>query len=255
MSIRTKRASDPMSADDGTRVLVDRYWPRGIREEDASIDKWARAVAPSPELIAWYGHKRERWAEFKKRYFEELSARPANDEVQRLTEQAISGSLTLIFGTRDREHNAALALAEYLHSTDPDLTYHSSVPFVKSRPPRPGRLRMWLLIADTGWLWLAFALAIPILILIVGYLLIIYGTRAWLVLASAFFVLTISTLVRVTREEHRARATEGAPQLIDRAPLWGALRELSVETLSFVAGCVLLLLIVAAFMQHAGYFH
>ena len=41
---------------DGTRVLVDRLWPRGLRKEDAPMDLWRQEVAPSNELRHWYGH-------------------------------------------------------------------------------------------------------------------------------------------------------------------------------------------------------
>ena len=76
MDIRIKRAYEEPSEDDGTRILVDRLWPRGISKQNARIDFWPKQVAPSNELRKWYGHDPERWEEFKERYFAELEAGP-----------------------------------------------------------------------------------------------------------------------------------------------------------------------------------
>jgi len=61
---------------DDTRVLVDRVWPRGVRKADAAVDRWLKAVAPSPELRRWFGHDPERWEEFRRRYRQELAEVP-----------------------------------------------------------------------------------------------------------------------------------------------------------------------------------
>lgn len=109
--IRLKRAYDPPSPEDGRRVLVDRLWPRGVSRKDAHIDLWLKDIAPSAELRRWFGHRPERWPEFRKRYLEELESSPAVAELKQIM---ASGHVTLIFGAKDREHNDAVVLAEHL---------------------------------------------------------------------------------------------------------------------------------------------
>lgn len=110
--VRIKRAYEPPSPTDGTRVLVDRLWPRGIRKEAAHLARWARDVAPSAALCEWYGHVPERFPEFRTRYRAELAANPA--PVAALAELARAGTLTLVFAARDTERSNAEVLREYL---------------------------------------------------------------------------------------------------------------------------------------------
>lgn len=112
MSIRVKRAYEPASPDDGTRVLVDRLWPRGLKRADSAIDHWLKDVAPSTELRHWFGHSPERWDEFHRRYEEELRQRP--DQLATLRELADRGPMTLLFSARDEAHNNAVALRDVL---------------------------------------------------------------------------------------------------------------------------------------------
>ena len=109
--IRTKRAYEPRSASDGCRVLVDRLWPRGLSKHDLEDVMWIRDVAPSVQLRKWFGHRPERWAEFRRRYFAELRANPAVDSLKDVMR---AGPVTLIYGAKDEAHNQAVALAEYL---------------------------------------------------------------------------------------------------------------------------------------------
>lgn len=112
MQIRLKRAYDEPSKQDGTRILVDRVWPRGLKKEHAGIDQWVREVAPSTELRKWFGHDPDKWSEFKRRYFRELDRNAgAVEELKRL---AGDGRTTLVFSARDERHNNAVALKEYL---------------------------------------------------------------------------------------------------------------------------------------------
>ena len=120
MAVRTKRVYEPASADDGYRVLVDRVWPRGVRKEDAAIDEWAREVAPSTELRKWFAHKPERFAQFRRRYRDELNAREV--EVKTLRARGRKGTVTLLFGARDPKHNNAVVLAEVLGASS-DLAF------------------------------------------------------------------------------------------------------------------------------------
>jgi uncharacterized protein YeaO (DUF488 family) len=74
MNIGLKRVYERPSDADGVRVLVDRVWPRGVSKEEARIDQWVKDIAPSTELRKWFGHEPEKWAEFKKRYFQQLKS-------------------------------------------------------------------------------------------------------------------------------------------------------------------------------------
>lgn len=112
MSIGLKRAYDPPAADDGYRVLVDGVWPRGIKKQDLQIERWLKEVAPSTELRQWFGHDPKKWAEFKKRYGEELAHR--REAVDDLVARAKEGRLTLVFSAKDTEHNNAVALKELI---------------------------------------------------------------------------------------------------------------------------------------------
>lgn len=110
--IRLKRAYDPPARSDGTRVLIDRLWPRGMTKEKAELDQWFRDVAPSSDLRRWFGHDPARWHEFQHRYRGEL--RQHADLLDELLELARKGTLTLVFGARDEEHNDAVVLRQAL---------------------------------------------------------------------------------------------------------------------------------------------
>jgi uncharacterized protein YeaO (DUF488 family) len=114
MAVHIKRAYDPAERSDGHRVLVDRLWPRGVTKEKAHLDEWNRDLAPTPELRRWFGHDPERFDEFRRRYREELAGR--QDELRELRRRARSGTVTLVYGARDTEHNGAVVLAELLRS-------------------------------------------------------------------------------------------------------------------------------------------
>ncbi|MGA9016067.1 MAG: DUF488 domain-containing protein [Acetobacteraceae bacterium] len=110
--IQLKRAYEPPSPEDGSRVLVDRLWPRGLRKADAAVDRWMKDIAPSTELRQWFGHDPERWQEFRRRYAKELKQHAT--AVDELRDLARHGTVTLVFGARDEEHNDAVALREVL---------------------------------------------------------------------------------------------------------------------------------------------
>jgi uncharacterized protein YeaO (DUF488 family) len=98
-------------------ALVERLWPRGVRKADLRLDAWLKDVAPSPALRRWFGHDPDKWPEFKRRYFAELHQH--EEALAPLREAAHEGPLTLVYGARDTEHNAAVALREYLSRTAP----------------------------------------------------------------------------------------------------------------------------------------
>ncbi|MBV9529869.1 MAG: DUF488 domain-containing protein [Bradyrhizobium sp.] len=110
--IRIKRVYEPPHGSDGTRVLVDRLWPRGLRKEKAALACWLKEIAPSKRLREWFGHEPERYGEFARRYRAELAGN--KEEVARLLDLAKQGSLTLLYAAHDEEHNHALVLADYL---------------------------------------------------------------------------------------------------------------------------------------------
>ena len=110
IDVRAKRAYVDADAGDGYRVLIDHVWPRGISKQRAHLDEWARELAPSDELRKWFDHVPERFGEFRSRYREELASRP--ERVDDLRRRAESGTLTIVFAARDREHNNAVVLAE-----------------------------------------------------------------------------------------------------------------------------------------------
>jgi uncharacterized protein YeaO (DUF488 family) len=112
MDVRLKRAYDPAAATDGSRVLIDRIWPRGVSREQAHLDEWARELAPSGELRRWFSHDPDRFAEFRRRYRAELAAQEA--KLRELRRRARQGTLTLVYAARDTEHNDAVVLAELL---------------------------------------------------------------------------------------------------------------------------------------------
>lgn len=112
--IRIKRVYEAPDRTDGHRVLVDRLWPRGLSKESAHVDAWMKDLAPSDELRRWFGHDPERFAEFRRRYREELMEEPARTQLADLARRAAREKITLVFGAKDVEHNNAVVLSEEL---------------------------------------------------------------------------------------------------------------------------------------------
>jgi len=109
--IKIKRIYEEFDEKDGARILVDRLWPRGVKKENAKIELWMKEIAPSNELRNWFSHDPAKWNDFKKKYFTELNAN------KKLCEELIGkskGTITLVYGAKDVEHNQAAALKEYL---------------------------------------------------------------------------------------------------------------------------------------------
>jgi uncharacterized protein YeaO (DUF488 family) len=110
--IALKRAYDPASRADGTRFLVERLWPRGVPKESLKIRAWLKDVAPSTELRKWFSHDPDKWTEFRRRYRRELDSHP--EAWKPIIAAARRGQVTLVYSSRDTEHNNAVALQEYL---------------------------------------------------------------------------------------------------------------------------------------------
>ena len=111
--IALKRVYDAPARSDGTRILVERLWPRGLAKAKARVDLWARDAAPSTELRKWFDHDPEKWAEFKRRYFAEL--RGNRDALEDVLEHARGrGAVTFVFASKETRYNNAVALREYV---------------------------------------------------------------------------------------------------------------------------------------------
>ena len=112
--VRVRRVYDPPESQDGTRVLVDRIWPRGLRKDAARFDEWAKDVAPSTELRTWYGHDPAKFGEFCRRYTAELAQGVPRNALDHLGALAAAGPVTLLTATRDVDHSQAEVLAGLL---------------------------------------------------------------------------------------------------------------------------------------------
>jgi uncharacterized protein YeaO (DUF488 family) len=117
-NVAIKRVYDKPEAEDGTRVLVDRLWPRGLSKERAHIDVWLKEVAPGNELRQWFGHEPDKFADFRHRYEAELASESGKEALLKLRELVKQGPVTLVFAARDTEHNNAVVLRDLLlHTT------------------------------------------------------------------------------------------------------------------------------------------
>lgn len=112
MQAQIKRVYEEPSEDDGKRILIDRLWPRGLTKEKAKIDVWLKDIAPSTQLRQWFGHDPQKWREFKRRYQGELEKNMTI--VSQLVELLKKGNVTLVYGAKDKEHDDAVVLKEYL---------------------------------------------------------------------------------------------------------------------------------------------
>ena len=114
--VRIRRIYDEPARKDGTRVLVDRVWPRGLSKDAARIDEWFKEVAPSTKLRKWYGHDAERFAEFTRRYLVELEDPERAGVLAKLRQLAREGTLTLLTATRNIEISQAAVLADVIRT-------------------------------------------------------------------------------------------------------------------------------------------
>ena len=110
MKLKIKRVYDKPAEEDGTRILVDRLWPRGLTKQKAKVDVWLKDIAPSTELRKWFAHDPEKWKEFIKKYKKELHEN--KEQAAILKEYLKQGTVTLVYGARDEVHNEALVIKE-----------------------------------------------------------------------------------------------------------------------------------------------
>jgi uncharacterized protein YeaO (DUF488 family) len=118
MTVAIKRVYEPVSPQDGARVLVDRLWPRGLTKQAAALDAWLKDLAPSDELRRWYHTHPEEWSKFRERYLKELSSEPAGAALQQIYQMRDAHDrLTLLFASRKLENNNATVLKELLEGS------------------------------------------------------------------------------------------------------------------------------------------
>lgn len=113
--LQLKRAYEPAEPSDGTRILIDRLWPRGVSKEEAALDDWMKDIAPSTELRKWFGHDPTKWSEFQRRYRTELVHHDA--ELERIRDLAKRHKVTLVYSAHDEQHNDAIVLRDVLEKT------------------------------------------------------------------------------------------------------------------------------------------
>jgi uncharacterized protein YeaO (DUF488 family) len=127
--ITLSRVYDHEALATGAAYLVERLWPRGLRRDDVDLDGWLKDAAPSTELRQWFSHDPAKWKEFRRRYIAELDTHPR--AWQPLVDAALKGNVTLLYSSRDREHNNAVVLRDYIDA-------HASAKR-KGRQPHRGR--------------------------------------------------------------------------------------------------------------------
>ena len=110
--IQLKRVYEESAPLDGSRILVERLWPRGLRKADVHADDWQKNAGPSDRLRKWFSHDPNKWVEFQRKYFEELDAIP--EAWEPILKAAKHGKVTLLYSSHDTEHNNAVALKQYL---------------------------------------------------------------------------------------------------------------------------------------------
>ena len=117
MALQIKRIYDSFQESDGTRLLVDRLWPRGISKENAHLDGWVKELAPSGQLRIWFGHRAENFQEFAILYRAELDGdAQAQAAARQVILQSKESMVTLLYGAKDPKVNHAVILKEYLES-------------------------------------------------------------------------------------------------------------------------------------------
>ena len=115
MTVVVKRVYELPSRLDGTRVLVDRLWPRGLSKDRAAIDIWFRDLAPSDGLRKWFHGGSGDWAGFRRRYLKELAKPESGTALAELHGLAGKrGRVTLLFASKNEAQNNATVLKDLL---------------------------------------------------------------------------------------------------------------------------------------------
>jgi uncharacterized protein YeaO (DUF488 family) len=112
--IRLKSVREPASPDDGRRILVNRFWPPGVRRASARLSEWRPDWAPSQPLRQWFDYSEERWPAFRARYRDELESRGKLADIRELGRRARRERITLVYTGASPERNVAAALIEFV---------------------------------------------------------------------------------------------------------------------------------------------
>ena len=102
MPIKTKRWCVPMENDDGHRLLVCRYRPRGLPKAKETWNAWQSNLAPSPELFdAFYGKGRTPITldAYRERYLQEMSAQ--QEAITELASRVKRGETVTLLCSKD----------------------------------------------------------------------------------------------------------------------------------------------------------
>jgi uncharacterized protein YeaO (DUF488 family) len=142
MPVAVKRIYEKPARSDGTRVLVDRLWPRGVKKSATALDAWLRDLAPSDELRQWFHARPDGWVAFRKRYLMELNNAEAADALAKLYHLAAGRKkLTLLFAAKDEQHNNAVVLKDLLEGMRKPPTGTGPGAAGKARQPKVMRMR------------------------------------------------------------------------------------------------------------------
>ena len=142
MTVAVKRIYEPPSRADGTRILVDRLWPRGLTKADAALHDWLRNLAPSDALRKWFHSQPDHWSSFRRKYLKELSHPDAESELQQLYALAHGKKrLTLLFASKNQVRNNAVVLKQLLDGMKKPPTGTGPVKAQAARRRAPARRR------------------------------------------------------------------------------------------------------------------
>lgn len=113
--IKIQRIYSTESAQSGYRILIDRLWPRGVSKTKANLDDWDKMIAPSNELRKWFDHDPQKFPKFSKAYRKELAENPETPEfIAKITAKIANSDIILLYSAKDKEHNQAVVLRNYL---------------------------------------------------------------------------------------------------------------------------------------------
>jgi uncharacterized protein YeaO (DUF488 family) len=142
MTIALKRVYTEPSPQDGTRVLVDRLWPRGLKKSEVALDAWLKDLAPSNELRKWYHAHPQQWDKFREKYLKELATEAANAALQQLYElRKKRRRLTLLFASKNEERNNAVVLKQLVDGDRKPPTGTGPIRVTATKRSRAARAR------------------------------------------------------------------------------------------------------------------
>lgn len=114
-TIQLKRIYEEPAKNDGSRILVDRLWPRGIKKEEAALDYWLKEIGPSNELRQAFHHENLSFQAFKEKYIQQLKTGKQKEAYETLISiVAKEKRVTLLFAAKNETENQAVVLKEML---------------------------------------------------------------------------------------------------------------------------------------------